>query len=160
MHLNGISSNEQNTKKTKKEIEITSSFSHFNRIEEKLKKNMRNDPDDECEAWLIGSGEAFSAADISLGVILNRLALLGLRYIFWEGMYNMVDYKTVFQNPRKIIIINDIIFCALFYVGDKTVDSILTEIAVDSEKKQTIEGKCRPFIKKYVKQIQQKPSFR
>ena len=68
---------------------------------------MRNDPDDECEAWLIGGGEAFSAADISLGVILNRLALLGLRYIFWEGMYNMVDYKTVFQNPRKIIIIYD-----------------------------------------------------
>ena len=86
VHLNDISSNEQNSKKTKKEVEITSSFSHFNRIEEKLKKNMRNDPDDECEAWLLGNGEAFSAADISLGVILNRLALLGLRYIFWEGM--------------------------------------------------------------------------
>ena len=47
---------------------------------------MRSDPDDECEAWLLGDGEAFSAADISLGVILNRLALLGLRYIFWEGI--------------------------------------------------------------------------
>ena len=55
------------------------------RIEEKLQKNMSNEPDDECEAWLLGSGETFSAVDISLGVILNRLALLGMRYIFWEG---------------------------------------------------------------------------
>ena len=49
---------------------------------------MRNNPDDECEAWLLKNGESFSAADISLGVILNRLALLGLRYIFWEGKKN------------------------------------------------------------------------
>ena len=55
---------------------------------------------------------------------------------------------------------NNVNFYLLFYVGDKTVDSISTEITVDSEKKQTIEGKCRPFIKKYIKQIQQKPSFR
>ena len=60
---------------------------------------MRNDSDDECEAWMLGNGEMFSAADISLGVILNRLALLGLRYIFWEGTYilqtvNFPKYNT------------------------------------------------------------------
>ena len=67
-------------------IEIYSLLLHFvPRIEEKLQKNMSNEPDDECEAWLLGSGETFSAVDISLGVILNRLALLGMRYIFWEG---------------------------------------------------------------------------
>ena len=50
---------------------------------------MKYNPDDECEAWLLGNGETFSAADISLGVILNRLALLGLRYLFWEGRLNV-----------------------------------------------------------------------
>ena len=58
---------------------------------------MSNDPDDECEGWLLGSGEEFTAVDISLGVILNRLALLGLRHIFWGGMsafiHNYVHYK-------------------------------------------------------------------
>ena len=58
---------------------------------------MKHNPDDECEAWLLGNGETFSAADISLGVILNRLALLGLRYIFWEGKLN-VQKNTSIQN--------------------------------------------------------------
>ena len=62
------------------------SIINISRIEEKLQNNMKNDPDDECEAWLLGNGETFSAVDISLGVILNRLALIGLRYAFWEGL--------------------------------------------------------------------------
>ena len=57
---------------------------------------MKHNPDDECEAWLLKNGEAFSAADISLGVILNRLALLGLRYIFWEGKINF-QHNLVFE---------------------------------------------------------------
>lgn len=40
--------------------------------------------EDECEGWLLGS--SFSAVDISLGVILNKFALLGLQPIFWQGM--------------------------------------------------------------------------
>ena len=64
---------------------------------------MRNDSDDECEAWLLGNGEMFSAADISLGVILNRLALLGLRYIFWEGTYILQTVNFPKYNTKYLI---------------------------------------------------------
>ena len=40
------------------------------------------------------------------------------------------------------------------------IDPATTEMTEDSENKPNIEGKSRPFIKKFVKQIQQKPSFR
>ena len=64
---------------------------------------MKHNPDDECEAWLLKNGEAFSAADISLGVILNRLALLGLRYIFWEGKIKF-QHNLIFANFKYFII--------------------------------------------------------
>lgn len=74
----------------------------LDKAETQLKKSMAGNSDDDCEGWLLSMG--FSVVDIILGVILQRLAKLGLRHYFWS------------------------------------------------------HGK-RPFIHKFIRQIQQRPSF-
>ena len=57
--------------------------------------------DDECEDWLLGAF-GLSSADIALGVILNKLALLGLNYMFWSiGKRKFVRkfFKQIKQRP-------------------------------------------------------------
>lgn len=51
------------------------------KIENELSSNLSSDSINECEIWVLGS--TFSAVDITLGVILNRLALLGFGPRFW-----------------------------------------------------------------------------
>ena len=63
---------------------------------------MAGNSEDDCEGWLLSVG--FGVVDIILGVLLQRLAKLGLRHYFWS------------------------------------------------------HGK-RPFIHKFIRQIQQRPSF-
>jgi hypothetical protein len=64
---------------------------------------MRNDSDDECEAWLLGNGERVFAADVSLGVILNRLALLCLHTSFGKvhKFYKLIILENKLLNLRK-----------------------------------------------------------
>ena len=74
----------------------------LDKAEAQLKKSMADNSEDDCEGWLLNVG--FGIVDIILGVILQRLAKLGLRHYFWS------------------------------------------------------HGK-RPFIHKFIRQIQQRPSF-
>ena len=43
---------------------------------------MNGDAEDDCEGWILNTG--FSVVDIVLGVVLQRLAKLGLRHYFWS----------------------------------------------------------------------------
>ena len=43
---------------------------------------MNGDSEDDCEGWILSTG--FSVVDIVLGVVLQRLAKLGLRHYFWS----------------------------------------------------------------------------
>ena len=74
----------------------------LDKAEAQLKKSMADNSEDDCEGWLLNVG--FGVVDIILGVLLQRLAKLGLRHYFWS------------------------------------------------------HGK-RPFIHKFIRQIQQRPSF-
>ena len=53
----------------------------LDRIDVKLGEVMLHNSEDECERWLLESTNSesmgFSAADVVLGVILNKLSLLG-----------------------------------------------------------------------------------
>ena len=51
----------------------------LDKIEEQLTTTLSLE--DECPGWLLGA--SFSAVDISLSVILNKLALLGFQEYFW-----------------------------------------------------------------------------
>ena len=52
------------------------------KAESQLKRNMNGDSEDDCEGWILNCG--FSVVDIVLGVVLQRLAKLGLRHYFWS----------------------------------------------------------------------------
>ena len=71
----------------------------MDKVEGQLEKTMGGDSEDDCEGWLLGIG--FSAVDITLGVILNRLARLGLSHYFWSHGKRPFVHKFLRQIHRR-----------------------------------------------------------
>ena len=87
--------------------QVTEVLDKFNA---KLAENMSYNSEDECEGWVLGSF-GISMVDISLGVILNKLSLLGLGYMFWsfhKRPFIRKFFKQISQRPAFIKAVNQI----------------------------------------------------
>jgi len=89
-------------------------------LDERLGEAMLHNAEDECEKWLMdsptsastnsaqesGGGETgFTAADIALGVVLNKLSLIGLSYMFWsreKRKYIRKFFSQIKQRPAFV----------------------------------------------------------
>ena len=75
----------------------------LDKAEAQLKKSMADNSEDDCEGWLLSIG--FGVVDIILGVILQRLAKLGLRHYFWSHGKRPFIHKFIrqFQQRRSVV---------------------------------------------------------
>ena len=71
----------------------------MDKAESQLKKAMADNSEDDCEGWLLGHG--FSVVDIILGVMLQRLARLGLRHYFWSHGKRPFIHKFIRQIQQR-----------------------------------------------------------
>ena len=71
----------------------------LDKAEAQLKKSMEGNSEDDCEGWLLSIG--FSVVDIILGVILQRLAKLGLRHFFWSHGKRPFVHKFIRQIHQR-----------------------------------------------------------
>ena len=71
----------------------------LDKAEAQLKKAMADNSEDDCEGWLLGTG--FSVVDIILGVMLQRLARLGLRHYFWSHGKRPFIHKFIRQIQQR-----------------------------------------------------------
>ena len=75
----------------------------LDKAEAQLKKSMADNSEDDCEGWLLNVG--FGVVDIILGVLLQRLAKLGLRHYFWSHGKRPFIHKFIRQiNQRQSFI--------------------------------------------------------
>ena len=125
------------------------------KAEKQLKKSMNGDSEDDCEGWLLSTG--FSVVDIVLGVMLQRLAKLGLRHYFWSHGKRPFVHKFFRQIIQRQSFIKAIPRLAVSEIGgprpklfhDSSIESKYSvdemDVYVQMEKAEFLEKKIPPL---------------
>ena len=125
------------------------------KAERQLKRNMNGDSEDDCEGWLLSTG--FSVVDIVLGVVLQRLAKLGLRHYFWSHGKRPFVHKFFRQIAQRNSFVKAIPRLAVSEIGgpkpklqtDSSVESKYSldemDVYVQMEKSEFLEKRPPPL---------------